>query len=157
MGGLWASCPRMGGAAMFLAMAALGLPGMGSFVGEILVLIGVFGVSPTLAIVASAGLVLATVYALWMMQQTFHGPAKASAPDLGGGELAVLAVPILLLIFLGFYPRNVFDTFSGTMKQNQAELRISNGEFRMEEPSSLRGLCGLRGNSESVQAPEARP
>ena len=119
MGGLWASCPRMGGAAMFLAMAALGLPGMGSFVGEILILIGVFHVSPVLAIVASGGLVLATVYALWMMQQVFHGREKVRAADLRRTELGVLAVLIVLLIYLGVYPKNVFDTFNSTIKHSR--------------------------------------
>ena len=45
MGGLWQVAPRMGGAAMFFAMASLGLPGLGNFVAEFLVLVGVWQVS----------------------------------------------------------------------------------------------------------------
>ena len=42
MGGLWATAPRMGGVGLFLSLASLGLPGLANFVGEILVLLGVY-------------------------------------------------------------------------------------------------------------------
>lgn len=58
---------------MILAMAALGLPALGNFVAEFLILLGTYRVSPSEAIIASVGLVLATVYALWMIQRVFHG------------------------------------------------------------------------------------
>ena len=75
MGGLWARLSTLGGFGMFLAMAALGLPGLGNFVAEFLILLGTFQVSRPAAIVASLGLVLATVYAVWLVQRVFHGPA----------------------------------------------------------------------------------
>ena len=53
MGGLWATVPRLGGVGMVLAMASLGLPGLGNFVAEFLVLLGAFQVSPTLTIIAA--------------------------------------------------------------------------------------------------------
>ena len=55
----WADCGRRrrgsGGAGLFFAMASLGLPGLGDFVGEFLVLIGTYRVSPTLAVLAATG------------------------------------------------------------------------------------------------------
>ncbi|MCC6347850.1 MAG: NADH-quinone oxidoreductase subunit M, partial [Nitrospirales bacterium] len=53
MGGLWETVPRMGAIALFFALASLGLPGLGNFVGEILVLLGAFRVSPGAAVVAA--------------------------------------------------------------------------------------------------------
>ena len=63
----------MGGAAMFFAMASLGLPGLGNFVGEVLVLLGAFKANPAIACVATVGLVFATVYSLWIIYRVFHG------------------------------------------------------------------------------------
>lgn len=53
MGGLWAELPRMGAFALFFAIASLGLPGLGNFVGEFLVLLGAFATSRPLAILAA--------------------------------------------------------------------------------------------------------
>ncbi len=55
MGGLWAKAPRMGALTMFFVVASLGMPGLGNFVGEILVLIGTFQVRPWLAFAAALG------------------------------------------------------------------------------------------------------
>jgi NADH-quinone oxidoreductase subunit M len=112
MGGLWSAAPKMGALTLVLALAALGLPGLGNFVGEILVLLGAYQVYPVLAIVATAGLVLATVYALWMMHVVFFGKAReAGRPaELDRREIAVLGVMIALLVALGLGPQRVLDT-----------------------------------------------
>ena len=93
LGGLWSSMPRMGGVAMFLAAASLGLPGLANFVGEFLVLTGTFAVSPSLAAIAAVGFVLSSIYSLWLIYRIFQGPQRqtATAPDLGGRELAIFA------------------------------------------------------------------
>jgi NADH-quinone oxidoreductase subunit M len=93
-------------------MASLGLPGLGNFVGEFLILIGTFQVHVWLAIVAAIGLVTAAIYALRLVQQTFHGPAHQGwrVPDLSARDLAVMAVMIASLVWLGLYPQPVFDT-----------------------------------------------
>jgi NADH-quinone oxidoreductase subunit M len=78
MGGLWARLSTLGGFGMFLAMAALGLPGLGNFVAEFLILLGAFAVSRPAAIVGSFGLIFSTVYALWLVQRVFHGPERPS-------------------------------------------------------------------------------
>ncbi len=76
MGGLWASVPRMGAVGLFFAVASLGLPGLGNFVAEFLVLIGTYKTSITMAVLATAGLITATVYSLWMIHVTFFGLNK---------------------------------------------------------------------------------
>ena len=112
MGGLWATVPRMGGMAMVFALASLGLPGMGNFVGEFLILIGAYPVSRLLTILAALGLVSATVYSLWMIQRAFHGTDKANRQirDLSKRETATLGSMVVLLIWLGLYPQPVFKT-----------------------------------------------
>lgn len=112
MGGLWAVVPRMAAAAMFFAMASLGLPGMGNFVGEFLVLLGSYRVSAAVTATATVGLVAATIYALWLIQSAFHGPLRREwkLSDLGAREMAVMGVLMLVLLWLGFFPQTVLDT-----------------------------------------------
>ncbi|MHB1131834.1 MAG: complex I subunit 4 family protein [Chloroflexota bacterium] len=111
MGGLWAVMPRLGALTLFFAVATLGLPGLGNFVGEFLVLLGAFRADPLAAGLAALGLVLATVYALWLVQRVFHGalaPGREAA-DLRPRELAVLSLLALGLLWLGLFPQSVLD------------------------------------------------
>ncbi|HTZ51996.1 MAG TPA: NADH-quinone oxidoreductase subunit M [Spirochaetia bacterium] len=106
MGGLWAQVPRMGAAALVLAMALVGLPGLVNFVSEFLVLVGTWPVSPVATVVAGAGLVVATVYALRLFQGAFHGAPreKWTLTDLDPRETGTLFLAIALLVFFGLYP-----------------------------------------------------
>jgi NADH-quinone oxidoreductase subunit M len=111
MGGLWSVVPRMSGIALVFALASLGLPGFGNFIAEFLVLAGVYPIDPAIAAFAAAGLVLAAVYSLWMMQRTFQGEFRASGllPDLSLRETAILASMIIAIFWLGLYPGPVLD------------------------------------------------
>ncbi|MGY6215561.1 complex I subunit 4 family protein [Methylolobus aquaticus] len=106
MGRLWADVPRMGAIALFFSVAALGLPGLGNFVGEFLVLQGGYLVSPVITAIAAMGLVVAPVYSLILMQRVFQGtclePHRLS--DCGGRELAAFGVLMLATLWLGLYP-----------------------------------------------------
>ena len=121
MGGLWTAAPRMGAMAMVFALASLGLPGMGNFVGEILILIGAFPVAPRLTILAALGLISATVYALWMIQRAFHGVAEKpqSVGDLSLREATTLAAMLIALLWLGLYPQPVFRTAQPVLEHLQ--------------------------------------
>jgi NADH-quinone oxidoreductase subunit M len=121
MGGLWSTVPRLGGVGMVLAMASLGLPGLGNFVAEFLVLLGAFQVSPVLTIVASLGLVLAAVYALRFIQRTFHGPNTRGwhLPDLALRDMAIMAVLIAFLVWLGLFPQPVLKTADPVLRSLQ--------------------------------------
>jgi NADH-quinone oxidoreductase subunit M len=119
MGGLWAAVPRMGGVAMVLAMASLRLPGLANFVGEFLVLLGTYQSSVLWAVLAATGLVFSTVYSLWMIQRTFHGPNKHGwkLPDLNWREAVILLVLIALILWLGLYPQPFIDTLGQSLQQ----------------------------------------
>lgn len=112
LGGLWAVTPRLGGVALFLALASLGLPGLANFVGEFLVLTGTFAVSPTLAAIAALGFVLSSIYSLWLIYRVFQGPARTghAALDLGPREMAMFSLIIAAIVWLGVYPQPVLDT-----------------------------------------------
>jgi NADH-quinone oxidoreductase subunit M len=109
MGGLWSVAPRMGGVAMLFAMASLGLPGTGNFIGEFLVLLGAYQSGPAYSVIAAMGLVAATIYSLWLMQRVFFGEARSPHrfPDLGGREVFVSAIMVIAIVWVGLYPRGV--------------------------------------------------
>lgn len=112
MGGLWTTLPRMGAVGLFFALASLGLPGLGNFIGEFLVLLGSFRVNIIMTSLAAIGLVIATVYSLWFIQKVFHGKAEYEykIPDLGIREMAVIGAMIIVIVWLGLYPQPVLNT-----------------------------------------------
>lgn len=112
MGGLYTGMPRMGNAALLFSLGGLGLPGLGNFVGEVLVLLGTYQRSPLVAAVAALGLIASTVYSLWVIQRAFHGPARTEpAPhDLTGREMAMLGTLAVSLVWLGVYPQPALET-----------------------------------------------
>ncbi len=131
MNGLWDTMPRLSGAGLFFALASLGLPGMGDFVGEFLVLLGTYRVNVTLAVITTFGVLAATFYALRMVQRAFHGPNAHEwhVPDLVPREGFIMAAMIIALLWLGLYPQPVLSTFDPamtTLQQFAGEtLRVS--------------------------------
>jgi NADH-quinone oxidoreductase subunit M len=112
MGGLWSPLPRLGAWGLFFAIAALGLPGLGNFVGEFLVLLGGFAVRPGVTVIATLGLIAAAIYALALVQRAFHGEvtARPALADAGAREMAAFLAMGFALVWLGLYPQPVFDT-----------------------------------------------
>lgn len=123
MGGLWSVMPRLGGASMVFALASLGLPGMGNFVGEFLVVLGTFRVSTGLAIAAAFGFIVSTAYSLWMIHRVFFGENKLArrVPDLTLREMVVTVLMILPLLWLGLYPRAFLDLSGSAITGGQKE------------------------------------
>jgi NADH-quinone oxidoreductase subunit M len=116
MGGLWSSLPHFGGVGMFLAMASLGLPALGNFVGEFLVLLGVYRVSIPYAVLGTLGFIVATIYSLWMMQRVFHGPSKDPEKEgwtlypMTAREAGIMALTIAIVVYLGLFPQAELGT-----------------------------------------------
>lgn len=123
MGGLWTTVPRLSGAALFFALASLGLPGLGDFVGEFLVLLGSYRISIAITFVASLGVLASTFYALRMVQRAFHGQNTHGwqVPDLSPRERFIVATMMVGLLWLGLYPQPVLKTFAPAMDNLQRE------------------------------------
>ena len=117
MGGLWPVAPRIASIALFFALASLGLPGLGNFVAELLVLLGAYSVSIPMAAIATVGLVAATVYALQMMQATFFGNNKEkwTFPDFTIREMFAMMAMIMTLVWLGLYPQPLLNTAKSSL------------------------------------------
>lgn len=119
MGGLWTTLPRLSALALFFAVASLGLPGLGNFIGEFLVLQGAFGVNRVVSSVTTLVLILAPVYALILMQKAFYGPLSqhSSLSDAGRREWASLGLLVLASAWLGLSPQTVLDVSAPALKQ----------------------------------------
>jgi NADH-quinone oxidoreductase subunit M len=99
----------------------MGLPGLGDFIGEFLVLLGTYTAHIWLTVVAALGILASTFYVLRFVQRAFHGPNihKWSIPDLFAREVIILAPMMALLVWLGLYPQPVFNTFRPAMNRLQ--------------------------------------
>ncbi len=104
--GLAPRMPVMAGVFLVVTLAAVGLPGLNSFVGEFMTLMGAWGFSPWLAVAGCSGLVLAPVYMLRMFQGMMHGrPAPAAGTtDISPLELGMVTPLLLLMLILGLVP-----------------------------------------------------
>ena len=113
MGGLWSTAPRLSGAGLYFALASLGLPGLGDFIGEFLVLLGTWRAHPILAIAGAVGVLAATFYALRLVQRAFHGPNTRhwAIPDIVFREGVIVTLMAASLLWLGLNPQPVLNTF----------------------------------------------
>ncbi len=112
LGGLQKAAPVFAGMFTLVMLSSIGLPGLNGFVGEFLILLGAFVANPWIASVAATGVIFAAVYLLWAYQRVFHGKAEgdnATMEDLRTNELMVLAPMIVLIVFLGVYPKPMLE------------------------------------------------
>jgi NADH-quinone oxidoreductase subunit M len=118
MGGLWNQLPGMGVMGMLFAMASLGLPGLGSFIAEFLILMGAFSTATWLTVIATFGLIFSAIYSLRIMQKVFFGEPEVSrtVKDLSWREISILATLTICIITLGLFPQPIFTTAKPLVK-----------------------------------------
>jgi len=113
-GGLVNIMPKYAFVFMIFTLAALGLPGTSGFVGEFLVLVGVFQKNVLVGILASLGVILAAAYMLWLYKRVIFGKINNSdlkeMKDLKKNEIYIFSPLVFLIIFFGFYPDPLLST-----------------------------------------------
>ena len=131
-GGLVNLMPKYAFVFMIFTLAALGLPGTSGFVGEFLVLVGVFQKSVMTAVLASLGVILAAAYMLWLYRRVIFGKVATSEikemTDLNKIELYFFAIIAFLVLFFGIYPEPLFNTINISV-DNLIEKYNSNINF----------------------------
>jgi NADH-quinone oxidoreductase subunit M len=104
---------------VFFCLTSIGLPGLNGFVGEVLVLFGMYEVRPWMVFVGATGIVLGAWYLLTMVMRVFFGPLKephagsehgSPVADLNARELAALIPIAALCVFIGVYPQPLLKT-----------------------------------------------
>ena len=114
-GGLVNYLPKYSFLFLVFALAALGLPGTSGFLGEFLVLTGTFQKSYLAAMLATFGVVLGAAYMLWLTKRVIFGSTNNSEikklNDVNKSELIMLTALAFFIIFFGFYPMPLMETF----------------------------------------------
>ena len=114
LGGLAKVMPRLTSFYFLFVLASIGVPGTSGFPAELLLIIGALIAHPSLGITALAGAVLSAAYMLSFTRKAFLGPTTQAAvnqvQDLRPRELALLSVPALLILALGFLPNSILKT-----------------------------------------------
>jgi NADH-quinone oxidoreductase subunit M len=104
---------------MVFTLANVGLPGTGGFVGEFLTMLGAFIHNTWIAIFAATGVILSAAYALYLYRRVIFGdlvkPALQTIQDLSLRELATLAPLVAITIWMGVYPKPIFDVTSASV------------------------------------------
>ena len=120
-GGLWHTIPVFSAFLLIFSLASVGLPGLSNFVGEFLILVGVFQQHAAIAVVAATGVILAAVYMLRMYRKVIFGPLtrdeNRGIKDLSFRETAVLACMTLFIIGIGVYPNPVLRTMEASVQK----------------------------------------
>ncbi|HEY0697817.1 MAG TPA: NADH-quinone oxidoreductase subunit M [Micromonospora sp.] len=139
-GGAGKLVPLLAGVLFFAGLASLALPGTAPFISEFLVLLGTFTVNKTVAVIATAGIILAAAYVLWMVQRTTQGTLNPALTEVEGmrrdlslREKVVVAPLVLLILLLGFYPKPVTDVINPAV---QATLQQDMGQ---QDPAPTAG------------------
>ena len=113
-GGLVNIMPKYALVFMIFSLAALGLPGTSGFVGEFLVLVGIFQKNIVIAVLASMGVILAAAYMLWLYKRVIFGKVASSEikemTDLNKTEIYIFASLVFLILLFGIYPEPLFKT-----------------------------------------------
>jgi NADH-quinone oxidoreductase subunit M len=117
--GLFIALEAHFGFSLFFAMAALGLPGLGNFVGELLLLFGLFQQHPWAAIVGASSLVLGAAYMLRLIIQLYYGSPKPNS--LKKSPIVACSVIALILLWIGLFPAPLLDLVMPTWKDENTE------------------------------------
>jgi len=104
-----------------MLMASVGLPLTIGFVGEFLSLLGFFAVSPILTALAGVSIILGAVYMLVAYKKTFFGPIanpiNEKLQDIKGREVIALVPLVMLVVYLGVYPKPILEPVDKSVKQ----------------------------------------
>ncbi|MGH9458709.1 MAG: complex I subunit 4 family protein [Thermoanaerobaculia bacterium] len=103
------------------ALSSVGLPGLNGFVGEFLILAGSFSTMPRFTIFATAGVILAAIYLLWLVQKVFYGPVtheeNRELADLRWNELAAVLPLVVMMVWIGLYPKPFLERIEPSVQQ----------------------------------------
>jgi NADH-quinone oxidoreductase subunit M len=145
MGGIAFRAPVLATIFLVVALATLAMPGSSNFVGEFLILLGVFKTSLAIAVIAFSGVVLASVYALRLFIRAMHNRvgSKVDSRELSFRDGVVLVPLLAVIVFMALYPQLALHRSEGSVKTAVAAAHSA------LEPSSAK----LAGGLESGAAP----
>jgi NADH-quinone oxidoreductase subunit M len=124
-GGVQRVAPLLAGTFLVAGLSSLALPGLSTFISEFLVLVGTFTRYEAAAIVATGGIILASIYILLMYQRMMTGEPNEQThrlPDLSWREVWVAAPLLAIIVGLGFYPQPVLDVINPAVERTMQQI-----------------------------------
>jgi NADH-quinone oxidoreductase subunit M len=123
--------PLYAAAFMLFMLASVGLPGTSGFVGEIMVIIGVFQMNSWVALLAATGMILGAAYMLWLYRRVIFGALVKdhlrAIGDLRPHEIAAFAPLVLLVLLMGVYPSLFLEPMAASVEQLIAQASTGPG------------------------------
>jgi NADH-quinone oxidoreductase subunit M len=118
MGGIAFRAPMLASIFLIVALATLAMPGSANFVGEFLILLGVFKAKLVIAIVAFTGVVLASVYALRLFIRAMHNRVggRVESREIRVRDGVVLGPLLAVIVFMALYPQLALKRSEGAVK-----------------------------------------
>jgi NADH-quinone oxidoreductase subunit M len=158
-GGLSKVMPAYAVVFAVMTMSSIGLPTLNGFIGEILILQGIFVVNMWWAAAAASGIVLGAAYMLWLYQRTMFGtvdnPKNENLQDLSLREWATFAPLLILAVWIGMYPKPFIDRLDMSVDHVMARVNSAytplnaEGEDDVDRPAPL-DLLALDGETADV-------
>jgi NADH-quinone oxidoreductase subunit M len=130
-GGLATPMPWFATLFIIASLSSIGLPFLNGFVGEFLILIGMWTSTAVthswiVTMLAATGVIWAAVYMLWMLQRVLFGettnPENARLRDLNAREIGLILPLMLLMLFMGVYPRPFLDRSKAAVETIRARV-----------------------------------
>jgi NADH-quinone oxidoreductase subunit M len=125
------AAPVLAGFFLIAALSSLALPGMISFVGEFLVLLGAFERYLWVGAVATLGIVITAAYMLRLYRRTMTGPLKPDLEgmrDLGGREVTAMVPVAALIIVLGIFPAPLLNVINPAVDRVMISVGMTDPE-----------------------------
>jgi NADH-quinone oxidoreductase subunit M len=155
-GGLATPMPWFSTLFVIASLSSIGLPFLNGFVGEFLILLGSWtsnAIQHTwiITMLAGTGVIWAAVYMLWMLQRVVFGrvtnPENAKLQDLSAREIGLLIPLLVLMLFMGVYPRVFLDRSRASVEEVRSRIGApaAGGSFALAGPGT--------GNKRSVSSP----
>ena len=130
-GGLANNMPRYAFAFMVFMMASVGLPGTSGFIGEFLVMVGVFKVTTWVAFLITTGIILSAMYMLWLYRRIIFGQLEKddvkAMLDLSPREVAVFVPLVLIVLWMGIYPSSFTSITGPAIEQLISNYQVAVG------------------------------
>ena len=141
MGGIAFRAPVLATIFLIVSLATLAMPGSSNFVGEFLILLGVFKAKLAIAIIAFTGVVLASVYALRLFIRAMHNRVgkDVQSYDIGVRDGVVLVPVIAVILFMALYPQLALHRSEGSVKTAVASAHADATAPSAEKVASTAG------------------
>ena len=157
-GGLSKIMPAFAAVFLIMTMSSIGLPTLNGFIGEVLILQGIFVVNMWWAAAAATGIVLGAAYMLWLYQRTMFGnvdnPKNENLPDLNLREWATFVPLIILAVWIGLYPKPFIDRLDTSVDHVMSRVDAEYEPVNVEGPEAGAPAALARdGGSDDAGAP----